>query len=367
MQLEFHQLDRRWEHLRVRHPGQQQRLLASLAALGQQTPIVVVAVANQPDRYLVIDGYKRIAALQQLGRDTVDAVVWPISEAEALVLDRSLRFATHETALEQGWLLSELEQHFGYSLEDLARRFDRSVSWESRRLSLVALLPEAIQQQVRDGKICAHVAMKFLAPIARVSLQDCQQMAAAFVKLHCNTRQAAQLYAAWRDGSRQTRERILQQPELFLKAQRQVESKPPPSQADELLRDLEMAVAIINRASRRIASAAPDLERAQCEQARCSIARARHQLEQLAERMEKEQEQDVEPSTTNHDSGTRRSESEQTRDCANAGNLPRERTQSPALEIIRRAGDASPRESRTLPANAPEPVPGMQGESGPGP
>jgi uncharacterized ParB-like nuclease family protein len=84
MQLEFHQLDRRWEHLRVRHPGRQQRLLASLAALGQQTPIVVVAVANQPDRYVVIDGYKRIAALQQLGRDTVDAVVWPMSEAEAL-------------------------------------------------------------------------------------------------------------------------------------------------------------------------------------------------------------------------------------------------------------------------------------------
>ena len=367
MQLEFHQLDRRWEHLRVRHPGQQQRLLASLAALGQQTPIIVVAVANQPDRYLVIDGYKRIAALQQLGRDTVDAVVWPISEADALVLDRSLRFATHETALEQGWLLSELEKHFGYSLEDLARRFDRSVSWVSRRLSLVDLLPEAIQQQVRDGQICAHMAMKFLAPIARVSLEDCRQMAAAFVKLHCNTRQAAQLYAAWRDGSRKTRERILQQPELFLKAQRQVESKPPPTQAEELLRDLEMAAAIVNRVSRRLASAAPDMDRVQCQEARRNIARARSQLEQLAERMEKEQEQYVESSTTNHDSGTRRSESEQTRDCASAGNLPCERTQSPAVEIIRGAGDASARESRTLPATGPGPVPGLQGESRPGP
>jgi len=37
-------------------------------------PIVVVAEANQPERYLVIDGYRRIAALQQLGRDTVEAV-----------------------------------------------------------------------------------------------------------------------------------------------------------------------------------------------------------------------------------------------------------------------------------------------------
>ena len=74
MQLEFHQLDRRWEHLRVRHPAQQRRLLASLAETGQQTPIVVVAAEGQADRYVVIDGYKRLAVLQQLGRDTVEAV-----------------------------------------------------------------------------------------------------------------------------------------------------------------------------------------------------------------------------------------------------------------------------------------------------
>src|SRR5271165_1301208 len=84
MQLEFHQLDRRGEHLRVQHRERQKQLLASLASSGQQTPIVVVPVDNQPDRYLVIDGYKRIAALEQLGRDTVEAVIWPMSEAEAL-------------------------------------------------------------------------------------------------------------------------------------------------------------------------------------------------------------------------------------------------------------------------------------------
>ena len=72
MQLEFHQLERRMEHLRVRRPERHRRLLASLAASGQQTPIVVVA-AEQPDQYLLIDGYQRVAALEQLGRDTVDA------------------------------------------------------------------------------------------------------------------------------------------------------------------------------------------------------------------------------------------------------------------------------------------------------
>jgi uncharacterized ParB-like nuclease family protein len=129
MQLEFHQLDRRWEHLRVHHPSRQRRLLASLAHSGQQTPVVVVAAEGPADRYVVIDGYKRIKALEQLGRDTVEAVVWPMSEAAAVLLDRSLRLSEHETALEVGWLLAELEQRFGYNLDELARRFDRSASW----------------------------------------------------------------------------------------------------------------------------------------------------------------------------------------------------------------------------------------------
>jgi ParB family transcriptional regulator, chromosome partitioning protein len=155
MQLEFHQLDRRWEHLRVRHPARQRRLLASLAESGQQTPIVVVAAEDHPDRYVVIDGYKRIAALEQLSRDRVEAVAWPMSEAAAVLLDRSLRLTEHETALEVGWLLAELERRFDYGLDELARRFDRSVSWVSRRLALVEVLPEAIQQQVREGKVLA--------------------------------------------------------------------------------------------------------------------------------------------------------------------------------------------------------------------
>ena len=51
-QLEFHQLDRRWEHLRARQPQRERQLMASLAESGQQTPIVVVLAPDQQDRYL---------------------------------------------------------------------------------------------------------------------------------------------------------------------------------------------------------------------------------------------------------------------------------------------------------------------------
>lgn len=367
MQLEFHQLDRRWEHLRIRHPARQRRLLASLAESGQQTPIVVVAAEGQADRYVVIDGYKRIAALEQLGRDTVEAVVWPMSEAAAVLLDRSLRLSEHETALEVGWLLAELEQRFGYGLEELARRFDRSVSWVSRRLALVELLPEGIQQQVREGKVLAQAAMKFLVPVARQSVEDGQRMAAIFAQHHCDTRQAGQLYAAWRQGSPAIRQRILDQPELFFKTQRQAPEKAPAGPAAELLRDLEMVAAIVNRAQRRLAGAgAGELDAQQRQAARQQIERIQNQLRRLDEKLLPEQAH-VEPSATHHDSGTAGAGSEQTRDRAGAGDLPRGSAPSPAIQLDRPPRVAASGESRTLPATDPGAFQQLQGESGASP
>ena len=364
MQLEFHQLDRRWEHLRVRHPGRQRRLLASLADSGQQTPIVVVAAEGPADRYVVIDGYKRIVALEQLGRDTVEAVVWPMSEAAAVLLDRSLRLSEHETALEVGWLLAELERRFGCGLDELARRFDRSASWVSRRLALVEVLPEAIQQQVRDGKILAQVALKCLVPAARQSLEDCQRMAAIFAEHHCDTRQAGQLYAAWRKGPPAIRKRILDDPELFFKAQRQSQETAPAGTGAELLRDLEMVVAIVNRAQRRLAgAAATELDHQQSKAARHQIERIQSQLRRIDEEILPEKKPHVEPSATHHDSGTECTASEQTGDRAGAGDLPRGGAQSSALQLHHRAGVAASGESGASPATDPGAFRPVQGES----
>jgi ParB/RepB/Spo0J family partition protein len=337
-------------------------LMASLAESGQQTPIVVVVSQDSRGRYVVIDGHKRIAALQQLGRDTVEAAVWAMSEAEALLLDRSLRFSPHESALEQGWLLSEMEQRFGYGLDELARRFDRSVSWVSRRLALVELLPEAIQQQVREGTLGADLAMKYLVPVARIKLDDCERMAAAFAQHHLSTRQAGQLYVAWRDGSRVVRERILAEPELFLKTQRQPPATSPA--AAGLERDLELAIVILQRASRRLAKALPEMDGRQQEQAQGRMESARRELDRMAARIGKEQgAQHAEPGTTNRDSGTEREGREPTRDGTCVAAIAPDRTQSPAIELHPRAGNPTGGESRTLPLPDPGAFQRLQGES----
>ena len=362
MHLEFHQLDRRWEHLRVREPQRQRRLLASLVDIGQQTPIIVVA-AGPPDRYLVIDGYKRVAALEQLGRDTVEATVWAMSEAEALLLSRSLRFSPQESALEQGWLLAEMEQSFGYGLDELARRFDRSTSWISRRLALVEVLPEAIQQQVREGKLAAQVAMKYLVPVARINAADCTRMAAAFVAHGCNTRQAGQLYTAWSQGTRVVRERILAEPELFLKTQREAPAARPAA-VEQVERDLDMVIAILRRTGRRLAEALPEMTGPQQKQAQGQLENARRELARMTDRIGKEQEgKHAEPGTTNRDPGTKREGSEQARDRTGAALVAADRAQSAARELHQRAGDPTGREGGTVPRTDLRTFDVVQGES----
>ena len=50
-------------------------------------------------------------------------------------------------------------------------------------------LAKIAQQQVGEGKTSALVVMKFLVTVARVSMEDCERMAAAFAQHHCDTGQ----------------------------------------------------------------------------------------------------------------------------------------------------------------------------------
>ena len=243
MELEFGQLDLRYERLRVRSPQRERRLVASLSEVGQLAPVVVVPADDTPDRLVLIDGYRRVRALQRLHHDVVGALRWDLPEVEALLLRRSLRSSSGETTLEQAWLLSELRGHFGLSLEELASRFDRSPSWVSRRLALVGELPESVQDCIREGRIVPHAAAKYLVPLARVIAPE-----------RLSSREIGELYAAWRDAAPAGRERLVANPRLFLR------SKDATTDASRnglgprcaLLEDVAMIAAVCRRACRRL-------------------------------------------------------------------------------------------------------------------
>lgn len=252
MELEFHQIDLRFEALRRRDPRRERLLAASMAAIGQQTPVVVVAqTSGNP---ILVDGFKRLRALKRLRLDMVQATLWDLAEPEALLLGRLMRTTSAESPLEQAWLLRELKDRFGMTLEELGRRFDRTTSWVSRRLALVQELPEVAQGHVRTGRLSAHTAMKVLIPLARANKKDCLQFMEALLKAKCSTRQAEILHSGWARGDAQIRERILADPILFLRARLAAQVQDPADKSDlaRLFDDLGALGAAARRAATRI-------------------------------------------------------------------------------------------------------------------
>lgn len=364
MELEFHQLDLRYEQLRVRRPMRERRLLASLAERGQQVPIVVIA-SSESDRFIVIDGYKRIRALKRLRCDTVRATVWDMNETEALILDRSLRTSEGETALEQGWLLSELHRGFNLSLHELAMRFDRSTSWVSRRLALVRELPESVQQKVRDGNVGPAAAMKYLVPMARAKRRDCERMAEAIARNQFSTREVKMLYEAWRKGPVSVRERVVAEPNLFLRARREIEQEDP-APAEELNRELDIIGAVARRILRRWKETAGSLDGSQRAQALLCLKQTMADLSRLSDQIEKEN-RNAESKPENDNTGASPQGSESSSDRPADERLTHVCEKGDSFGIGGAACHPAPGESGSLPARNPRAVCGMQGESGPSP
>jgi len=248
MQLEFHQLNLRYQGLRVAEPGRLARLTASVALEGQREPVLVVA--DGCDQWLLIDGYLRVTALQDIGRDVVEAISIEVGEIDALVLTWRLETSRRRTALEDGWLLRELVDTHALTQAELSARMRRSKSWISERLALVRALPDAVQDAVRRGQLPAHAAMKVLVPWARRCSEHCERLVAALDGAPLSDRQIQKLYVAWRGADDETRQRIVDHPLLWLKAERAAAGDEPPM-ASELL-ELAHELDAISGLSRKI-------------------------------------------------------------------------------------------------------------------
>jgi ParB-like chromosome segregation protein Spo0J len=282
--LELHQLTLRYERLRKRQPREERSLLVSLSEIGQQLPVVVI---EETPSFILIDGYKRVRALKRLARDTVRATCWQVAEAEALLLERGLRRGS-EDALDQAWLLAELQERCGWSLEELARRFEHSKSWVSGRLALLQALPGSIQEQIRAGVISAHAAMKYLVPLARVDAAAAQTLATAMTPLKPTSRQVGALYAGWQAGTERTRELIVHSPQIYLQAQATRETAPP-SATQRLLQDLSALGGIARRAHRILESRLlVQLHESELKEITEAFARANADLQRLIHRFELE-------------------------------------------------------------------------------
>lgn len=258
-EVELWQLEPRFAALRISSRERHRQLVSSLLEHGQQAPLLTVR-GDEPNRYVLIDGYARVEALRELGRDTASVIVLPLTDTAALVFGYRLHIGQRRTALEEGWLVRELVEARGKRLDEVAIELGRTRSWASRRLGLVRELSAHVQDLVRDGKLCPYTAMRSLLPLARAnraaktpSTSTVNQLADVVVREALGSRQVQVLCRAWRSASKEQRASLLASPRTYLKIDESLESKraptkrTPPSQP-QLVRDFEVLVSVARRA-----------------------------------------------------------------------------------------------------------------------
>ena len=210
-------LELKYERLNVKRDAEERKLLASLGESGQQSPVIVVR-GGAAGRYVVIDGHKRVRALKRLKTDVARAAVWEMSEAEALAASYQLTSQGGRNAFEEGWLVAELHRMCKWSLGEVGVRLVRSKSWVCKRLAMVEELPEWMAEEVAQGRIGAHAAANYLAPLTRVHSQEGRLLVERIRGLGLTNRQIGLLCASYRAAGRELRARIAADPWLFLKA-----------------------------------------------------------------------------------------------------------------------------------------------------
>lgn len=257
IEVDLHCLVLRFAHLRLGRAKALETLVRSIERDGQLTPVVAVTSADQ--KRVLIDGYLRVEALRRCGQDTVRVDVWPCDMPQALMAILAQAQQRPWQSIEEAHLIQELHAAFGYSQHDMARQIGRDVSWVNRRLALIALLPDDLQEAVRQEQVSTWAASRILLPLARANTDHAQRLLVHMGRHPLSTRDLHTWFQHYQRANRSTRTRMVDNPGLFLEALR---AKHEAKQAKQLkqgpegawLKDLQVITTLLQRLRKQVAT-----------------------------------------------------------------------------------------------------------------
>ena len=217
MEVDLSSLDLRYAHTRVSKPKHVDMIAHSIDRFGQITPVLIIP---QDELLVLIHGFVRMTALRKLGRETVLADIQEVSEAQALFRLLADTEQRQWEAVEQAWIIRDLKERLGCSLHQIARSIGYDTSWVARRLSLVEGLPEDILHSVATGHVSTYAATRVLVPLARANSKHAEKLVAHLAETPLSTRELSEFLKHYERSNKQTRERMISDPSLFVKAKR---------------------------------------------------------------------------------------------------------------------------------------------------
>jgi ParB/RepB/Spo0J family partition protein len=254
VEVDLSSLDLRYAHTRIARPKHVEMIATSIERFDQITPVLIIP---EDERLVLIHGFVRLAAIRKLGRETIQADIQEISEVQALYHLLADTEQRQWEAVEQAWIIRDLHERLGCSLREIARGIGYDTSWVARRLSLIEGLSENILRSVATGAVSTYAASRVLVPLARANTDHAQRLVAHLADHRLSTRELAEFFKHYEASNKQTRERMVADPSLFLKAKKSRQDK---SAAEALrqgpegawIKDWDIVKAVIRRVLRQL-------------------------------------------------------------------------------------------------------------------
>lgn len=166
LEVELSSLDLRYEGYRMRNPGLERRLLASIAERGIEEPLEGV---DSPGGRILLNGFKRYRSARRLGLGKVPYV--SLGEDETQGVLELLRVSNQKalSILEQARFLEDLKQLHHLTAAEIAQELSRSKAWVSMRLGLMKEISEPVREKLFSGAFPVYSYMYTVRQFMRLN------------------------------------------------------------------------------------------------------------------------------------------------------------------------------------------------------
>jgi len=166
-QIEIASLDLRYESCRMKSPGVEKELIASILEHGIRDPLQ--GVEAKDDCRILLDGFKRYRCAKKLSIGIVP--YHSLGNDEAFGIIKLLRIANAKSLsiLEQARLIDDLKTVHKMSVSEIAVLLERSKGWVGMRVGIIGQMSKGVLAKIFNGEFPVYSYMYTLRPFIRMN------------------------------------------------------------------------------------------------------------------------------------------------------------------------------------------------------
>jgi len=212
-EVEISSFDLRYESYRIKNPRAENLLLASILEHGIREPLQGI---DTSDLRLLLNGFKRYRCAQKLGIGMVSYSSLGSDEAGGIIKFIRDANARNLTILEQAKLIDQLATVHNMCISEIAAALERSKSWVSVRLGMIAQMSEPVMEKILNGEFPAYSYLYTIRPFMRINSnlgsenpnKEIEEFVNAVSAKNLSTRDIDLLAHGYFQGSDQLRQQI---------------------------------------------------------------------------------------------------------------------------------------------------------------